>query len=151
MSSLKFRILKAIGDRGWWKYVSPVHIWIYRTSGGRLGHSAGGISNLVLTAQGRRSGEARAVALTYFQDGDNWILIASNGGRPQHPAWWLNLVQQPQASIQVGADTFAVVASEATGAERQRLWQAAVRYNPMYGEYEKMTKRQIPVVVLTKR
>lgn len=150
MDSLKFRVIKTIGQLGLWKYVSPVHIWIYRTSAGRIGHAAGGLMNLVLTTTGRRSGAPRSVALTYLADGADWILVASNGGRSTHPVWWLNLVRQPQAKIEVGAQEFPVVAREARGEERDRLWQAVVRYNPMYAEYEKMTRRRIPVVVLRK-
>lgn len=148
MDSIRFRIIKAIGERGLWKRIGRVHTWIYRTSGGRVGHAAGGMSNLLLTTTGRQSGAPRTVPLTYLADGDDLILVASNGGNTHHPAWWLNLAKQPRAEVQVGTQRFNVVASQAEGEERTRLWQAVTRYNPMYAEYEKMTKRRIPVVVL---
>ena len=142
------RILKAIGERGLWKPIGKVHTWFYRVSGGRIGHTAGGIRNLLLTTTGRRSGEQRTVALAYLADGDTFVLVASNGGRDQHPAWWLNLQGEPRATIQVGRETIGVVAREAEGEERTRLWSMLTRYNPPYAAYEQMTKRRIPVVVL---
>jgi deazaflavin-dependent oxidoreductase (nitroreductase family) len=142
------RILKAIGERGLWKPIGKIHTWLYRLSGGRLGHTAGGISNLLLTTRGRRSGESRTVALAYMKDGDTYVLVASNGGSSRHPAWWLNLCQDPRATIQVAAETTEVEAREAEGEERARLWAALIRYNPPYAAYERMTSRRIPVVVL---
>jgi F420H(2)-dependent quinone reductase len=145
------RILKAIGERGLWKPIGKIHTWFYRASGGRLGHTAGGIRNLLLNTTGRRSGTARTVALAYLADGDDWVLVASNGGSDHPPAWWLNLKAEPRATIQVGSETIEVVASDAEGDERARLWGLLTRYNPPYAAYEQMTSRRIPVVVLRRR
>jgi len=145
------RLLKAIGERGLWKPIGKLHTWIYRTSGGRLGASAAGITNLLLTTVGRRSRQARTVALAYLADGETWVLVASNGGSDHPPAWWFNLQAEPTATIQVGPQTIDVIARDADGAVRDRLWEALKRYNPPYAAYEQMTRRRIPVVVLRRR
>jgi len=144
----KLRLMKAMGEAGMWKGIGRVHTWLYRATGGRVGHTAGHITNLLLTTTGRRSGAARTVALAYMADGDNWILVASNGGSDHHPAWWLNLKSAPAATVEIGSQRITVVARAAKGAERDRLWARLTRYNPPYASYEKMTARSIPVVVL---
>ena len=144
----KLRLLKAMGESGMWKGIGKVHTWLYRTTGGQIGHKAGRITNLLLTTTGRKSGEPRTVALAYMADGDKWILVASNGGSDRHPAWWLNLEKNPRATIEVGRERIPVVARASHGAERDRLWSSLTRYNPPYAAYEKITSRRIPVVVL---
>ncbi len=86
--------------------------------------------------------------LSYLPDGENCVLIASNGGSDRSPAWLLNLKARPEARIRVGRRSCAVVACEARGAERERLWPEVTRLNPVYTKYEKMTKREIPLVIL---
>jgi deazaflavin-dependent oxidoreductase (nitroreductase family) len=81
-------------------------------------------------------------------DGDRYVLVASNGGADRHPAWWLNLQREPRATIQVGARTLAVTAHRADVAEHARLWPALKRMNPFYRQYERITDREIPVVIL---
>lgn len=147
----KLRLLKAMGESGMWKGIGKVHTWLYRASGGTIGHRAGHITNLLLTTTGRKSGSERTVALAYMTDGERWILVASNGGSDRHPAWWLNLKQDPDAVIEVGRERIPVVARESEGSERDRLWPLLTRYNPPYASYEKMTARRIPVVVLERR
>jgi deazaflavin-dependent oxidoreductase (nitroreductase family) len=141
-------LLKVLGESGFWRRTGKIHAWIYRRTGGRIGHAAGGLRNLLLTTTGRRSGERRTVPLTYMTDGDRYVLVASNGGADRHPAWWLNLEQTPRATIQVGSRTLAVVARRADAAERARLWPALKTMNPFYGQYERLTAREIPVVIL---
>jgi F420H(2)-dependent quinone reductase len=142
------RLLKAIGQLGLWKPIGKIHSALYRATDGRIGHSAGAIRNLLLTTTGRRSGEARTVALAYLADGDDLVIVASNGGSDKPPAWWRNLQAEPRATVQVGRDTFPVAARDAEGDERARLWEMLKRYNPPYAAYEQMTSRLIPVVVL---
>jgi deazaflavin-dependent oxidoreductase (nitroreductase family) len=84
----------------------------------------------------------------YLEDDENLIIIASNGGHPRHPAWWLNLERDPQAEVQLGNEKRRVRAEEATGGERQRLWRAVVETYSGYEGYQKATDRQIPVVIL---
>jgi len=149
--SAKLRILKAMGESGMWKGIGRAHTWLYRATGGRVGHRAGHITNLLLTTKGRKSGAPRTVALAYMADGDTWVLVASNGGADRHPAWWLNLQSDPAATIEIGRERIPATAREAHGAERERLWPLLTRYNPPYASYEKITARRIPVVVLERR
>jgi deazaflavin-dependent oxidoreductase (nitroreductase family) len=114
-----------------------------------VGHSAGHITHLLLTTKGRKSGVERTVPLTYLRDGDDYVLVASNGGADTHPAWWLNLHRTPSARIQVGRQTVDVTARHADAHERNRLWPMLTRYNPFYANYERITRREIPVVILT--
>jgi deazaflavin-dependent oxidoreductase (nitroreductase family) len=142
------RILKRLGESSFWRRTGHVHAWLYRVTGGTIGHRAGGLRNLLLTTTGRRSGERRTVPLTYMADGDRYVLVASNGGADRHPAWWLNLQRTPRATIQVGSRTVDVVAHRAEGAEHAELWPRLKTMNPFYGQYEQITAREIPVVVL---
>ncbi len=145
------RALKLFGESGIWKVISAVHTWLYRVTRGRIGHEAGGLASLLLTTTGRRSGTKRTVALTYVPDGDDYVVVASNGGADRHPAWWLNLQTAPAAIVQVGPDVVPVVAHAADPAERQRLWPTLTAANPFYSRYELLTARAIPVVVLRPR
>jgi deazaflavin-dependent oxidoreductase (nitroreductase family) len=148
MSGADLRLLDLIRRTTFWKRVGRLHGWLYRATGGRVGHSAGRITNLLLTTTGRKSGQERTVPLAYIQDGDSLVVVASNGGSDQPPAWWLNLQKEPRATVQTGADTRTVVAGEATGEERARLWARLTEVNPFFSRYEVLAKRTIPVVVL---
>jgi len=145
---LQHRVLKAIGESPMWKITSKVHTWLYRTTNGRVGHSAGKITNLLLTTKGRKSGESRTVALAYLADGEDFVVVASNGGADRHPAWWLNLRHDPHATVEVGSRKLEVSAREATADEHARLWPVLKAVNPFFGNYEQITDRRIPVVVL---
>lgn len=146
--SATLRVLKLIGESPFWRVVGKLHTWTYRASGGRFGYSAGQITNLLLTTTGRRSGSARTVPLAYITDGPRYVVVASNGGADRHPAWWLNLRQSPAATAQVGREMVAVRGRLATDEERARLWPRLKAGNPFYGQYEQITARQIPVVIL---
>jgi F420H(2)-dependent quinone reductase len=144
------RLLKFLGESGFWKLVGRVHVRAYRATGGVLGANLGGMPHLLLTTAGRKSGRRRTVPLTYMPDGATYVLVASNGGSDRHPAWWLNLRDAPRAHVQVRRDSFDVVAWRAEGKEHERLWAAVKRFNPFYAQYEQITDREIPVVVLRK-
>ncbi len=131
-----------------WKGIGKLHAGLYRLTGGRVGHSTGGLTNLLLTTTGARSGRPRTVPLAYLTDGERYVLVASNGGADRHPAWWSNLSKTPTATIQVGGTTLEVVASRATAEEHARLWPQLKAVNPFYAMYEQLTAREIPVVVL---
>jgi deazaflavin-dependent oxidoreductase (nitroreductase family) len=114
--------------------------------------AAGGTSilpTLLLITKGRKSGEEKMLPLIYKKVGDNFVIVASKGGAPANPAWYLNLVAEPNCKIKVGADDFDVSARDAGGDERDDLWaQLAVVYPP-YNDYKKFAgERTIPVVVL---
>jgi deazaflavin-dependent oxidoreductase (nitroreductase family) len=142
------RILKRLGESSFWRVTGRLHAALYRWTGGRVGHAAGHLTNLLLTTTGRKSGEPRTVPLTYFRDGARYVLVASNGGSDRDPAWWRNLARTPRATVQVRDQTFDVVAREADAAERARLWPQLKALNPFYARYEEVTRRQIPVVIL---
>lgn len=125
-----------------------VHPRLYRWTGGRIGGKLLNLPVLLLTTSGRRSGEQRTKALMYLPDGPNYVVIASFLGEPRHPAWWLNLQANPRAEIEIGTQRIAVVAREADGNERQRLWNEIVRRQKDYAEYQSRTARRLPVVVL---
>lgn len=122
------------------------HVSLYRLTGGKVG---GGKHLLVLTTIGRKSGVERDTPLFFFRDGDRFIIIASAGGAPKHPIWWLNLQSNPQAKIQVGPRVIPITARQADGEERTRLWSIIAENYKNFVEYQKHTTREIPVVILT--
>ena len=146
--SATLRVLKRLGESSFWKNVGKVHARMYRWTGGRIGQSAGGVTNLLLTTTGRKSGAARTVTLAYMPDGEDYVVVASNGGSDRHPIWWLNLQKKASATVQVGKSVVEVEAAQAAGAERERLWPRLIEANPFYSKYEQITDRHIPVVVL---
>lgn len=125
------------------------HVRRYRETGGAVGHIwKRGSKILLLTTTGRRTGEPRTRPLIYERAGDAYVIVASKGGAPQHPHWYLNLVAEPQVEVQLGAEVFPARARTATGEERARLWELVNRQWPDYESYQQRTKRVIPVVVL---
>ncbi len=130
------------------KIIGAIHRWLYRVSGGKWGQTFFGSPILLLTTSGRRTGRPRTWPLTYLPEGERLIVIASNGGQPNHPAWYLNLRANPQVSVQLGDQTQTMLAQTAEGEERARLWTRLVEEYPAYAGYQRKTDRQIPVVVL---
>jgi deazaflavin-dependent oxidoreductase (nitroreductase family) len=104
-----------------WDWVAE-HAHRYVETNGDEGHIWRGAPTLVLTTAGRRSGKPRRTMLIYGRDGDNYLLVASQGGRPTHPLWYHNLVEQPEVQVQVLADRFTARARTATPEEKARLW-----------------------------
>jgi len=148
MTRLELRVLKWIAENKIWQKWGKVHAAVYKATGGRIGHSSGNITNLLLTTTGRKSGKDRTVPLSYVKDGDAYVVVASNGGADRHPVWWLNLAATPQATGQVEGQTREVVASEAPDAERDRLWEILERENLFYSRHRANTDRRIPIVLL---
>ena len=124
------------------------HVERYLATDGEAGHDWQGVPTLLLTTHGRRSGEARTLPLIYGRDGDRLLVVASQGGAPKHPGWYLNLVADPEVEVQVKADRFPARARPATAEERPRLWQTMTSIWPDYDKYQTRTDRQIPVVVI---
>lgn len=145
------RILKMVGESPFWRLTGRVHTAVYRATGGRVGHAAGRITNLLLTTTGRKSGQARTVPLAYIEDAGRWVVVASNGGADRPPAWWGNLRHEPDATVEIGARTVPVRAREATPEERDVLWPRLTTVNPFFARYERITSRRIPVVILEPR
>ncbi|HSG91028.1 MAG TPA: nitroreductase family deazaflavin-dependent oxidoreductase [Pseudomonadales bacterium] len=132
------------------------HMKEYVTSGGTKGHIWRGVPTLLLKTTGHKSGRTGVLPLiygtTHSADGrEAWVVVASKGGAPAHPAWYLNLQAQPQATVQVGEHLVDVRARTAEGGERAELWQQMTGIWPAYDDYRKATDREIPVVVLERR
>ncbi len=133
------------------------HVERYRASNGADGHiwdnlsAQGSYPCLLLTTTGRKSQMPRTTPLIYGRDGENYVVIASQGGRPTHSAWYLNLAATPQVELQVGADKFSAVAHSAVAGERERLWDMMRDVYPLFDEYKAKVgdAREIPLVVLT--
>ena len=119
------------------------HLW-----DATLGGGSGMVPTLLLGTRGRRSGRSLTLPLIYGRHGDHYVVIASKGGAPSHPAWYLNLDAHPIVEVQVKAERFSARARTATGAEREQLWKQLVGIYHPYEKYQAATTREIPVVVL---
>lgn len=126
------------------------HGALYRLTRGRVLGRVAGMPVLLLTTTGRRSGRARTTPLTYFEVGDDLVVVASNGGEDSAPAWWLNLRDRPQATVTRGTRTQPVTARRATDGEHEQLWPLITAAHPGYAAYARRTTRPIPVVVLSR-
>ena len=122
----------------------------FRANGGQLGGNFEGAPVLLLHTTGARSGNERVNPMMYLRDGDRLVVFASKAGAPTNPDWYHNLVANPEVSVEVGSDTFAVHATVLIGAERDRLWEKQKQLYPGFKEYEERTTRAIPVVALTR-
>jgi len=120
----------------------------FRTKGGKVGGRFAGAPMLLLHTIGAKSGEPRVNPMVYQADGDKLVVFASFAGNPKHPAWYHNLVAGGPASVEVGAETFPVKARVTEGPERETYWAKQKQDIPRFAEYEQVTGRQIPVVVL---
>ncbi len=127
------------------------HVRRYRETGGEVGHIWNGATALLLTTTGNKSGEKRTTPLIYAQDGEDYVVIASKGGAPAHPAWYLNVDKNPEVEIQVLDRVMPATATTVTGPERERLWQVATEVWPNFDQYAERTERVIPVVKITPR
>jgi deazaflavin-dependent oxidoreductase (nitroreductase family) len=103
---------------------------------------------LILTTTGRRSGKAQTLPLIFGRSGKDYVIVASKGGAPEHPSWYLNLLAHPEVDLQVKGDRLRARARVAVGEERSRLWKSMAQIYPPYDPYQKRTAREIPVVVL---
>jgi deazaflavin-dependent oxidoreductase (nitroreductase family) len=128
--------------------VGGVHAAVYRASGGRVGGRAGNLPVLLLTTTGRKTGKQRTTPLLFIRDGDDLVVVASNGGMDWFPAWWLNLQRCSAAVIEIGRERRDVIAGKADPERRTRLWPEFTRPYPGYLEYEARTTREIPLVIL---
>jgi deazaflavin-dependent oxidoreductase (nitroreductase family) len=136
-----------MGDRGF-RILGAVHRGVYRLTGGKIGGKIGPARVLLLTTTGRKSGRPRTQPLLYTPAGDGYAVIASKGGAPQHPLWYLNLRANPNVEVTVGRETRQLRARDAEGEERERLWRAMTGVYAGYDRYAEKTSRRIPVVVL---
>jgi deazaflavin-dependent oxidoreductase (nitroreductase family) len=122
----------------------------FRGNDGKVGGMFENMPLLLLHHVGARSGVERVAPLAYLPDGDRYVIFASKGGAPTHPAWYHNLQAHPETSVEVGSETVRVTATEVSGEERDRLYNAQAERAPQFRDYETKTGgRIIPVVVLT--
>jgi len=132
--------------------MTALNIWIYRLTGGRLGGTfLRGAPVCLVTATGKRSGTPRTVALLYLADGDDVVLVASKGGMSHNPAWYHNMMANPDVDVEIGAGRRPMRARRATASERETLWPRLVAMYRDYADYQRRTTRTIPVVILSPR
>jgi F420H(2)-dependent quinone reductase len=123
-------------------------VFLYRTTGGRIGGKMGRVEVLLLTTTGRRSGKQRTVPLIYIRDGSTYVITASAGGAERHPGWFFNLRSHPQASIQLKEKQIRVTAEIAGPEKKPELWARLVEVASNFAGYQKRTGRDIPMVIL---
>ena len=130
------------------RLITIVHRFIYLKSGGRLGNRMLGMDMLLLSHEGRRSGQLYATPLLYVVDGSRFVIVASNMGDDRPPVWWLNLKEKTQTVIQVGTESISVFVRRAEGEEEAQLWKLLIESYAPYRSYRERTNRRLPVVVL---
>lgn len=130
------------------KAAVATHVALYRLSGGKVGGHAQHMPVLLLTTIGRKSGKPHTTALVYLPDGEDFVVVASNGGQARLPNWWLNLLQNNQAQIEIGRRHLHISAREAEGEERQRLWPRVMAYHAGHETYQERTPYPLPLIIL---
>ena len=124
------------------------HVDRYRETGGEEGHDWNGSQTLILTTTGRKTGKVHDAPLIYGRSGDDYLVVASMGGAPRNPSWYLNLDSDPETEIQVWDKRLKTRARTATPEEKPAMWKEMTSHWPAYDEYQEKTDREIPVVVL---
>lgn len=145
------RVYALIGDVATTAAFSRMHAAVYRAFRGRLVDRALGCDIVLLETRGRKTGRPHEVPLFAFHDGPRLVVIASRGGNDRPPAWYLNLLADPEVQVRIDGTSHAMRARVATGAERARLWRLSAEAYPGYETYRGRTRREIPVVVLDAR
>lgn len=135
-------------DRTLGRLFYKVHRWIYEATDGRIGANSPQGPMLLLSTIGRRSRQLRTTPLMYMRDGDDFVVVGSNGGRPQPPAWFLNLQADPKATVRVGRCKLGVVADIAGSDETAELWPRLREFYDGWSYYQTLTDRELPVVRL---
>jgi deazaflavin-dependent oxidoreductase (nitroreductase family) len=141
-------------ERSWplLRWLTGGHAAVYRASHGLIGHRFPGVPPILLLDHvGAKSGRRRTTPLLYMRDGENVVLVASKGGYPKNPAWFVNLLANPDTTVQVGSARRAVHARLAAPKERKGLWPRVVRLYGGYADYQGRTEREIPLVILEPR
>jgi deazaflavin-dependent oxidoreductase (nitroreductase family) len=128
--------------------ITRSHRALYLATNGRLGDRFGRLRFLLLTHTGRRSGRSYTAPLLYLRHEGHFVVVASNAGDDRHPAWWLNLLAQPEAQIQVGRERLVVKTRTAVPEESPRLWALLTAAYAPYDRYRSRTSREIPIVLL---
>jgi deazaflavin-dependent oxidoreductase (nitroreductase family) len=133
---------------GIFRFFMTIYVFLYRLTGGNFGGKVQGLSVLLLTTIGRKTGRKRITPLGYFEYDGCYVITASNAGFDTHPAWFHNLKGHPQVTVQIGAKQLTAIAEVANPTLRRPLWDKLVERAPGYGAYEERTTREIPIVLL---
>lgn len=134
--------------RAVWRRVGAAHVWLFRRTRGRRGGRVQGVPVLLITTRGRVTQRLRTQPIGYLRDRDRLVVCGSNGGSPHAPMWPSNLQADPHAQVDLGTETFDVVATEAVGDDYDRRWRQLVDVYPAFEKYARKTERRIPVWVL---
>lgn len=133
------------------KIFTGLHGLVYRISNGKVGGKMAGGAIIVLGTTGRKSGKKRERPLIAGDHPDGWVVVASFSGHDEHPAWYHNLMSNPDATVQLGSDVHSVRARVSEGDEREKLWDEMASIYSDYDEYQAVTDREIPVLVLERQ
>jgi deazaflavin-dependent oxidoreductase (nitroreductase family) len=132
--------------------MTVLNVMAYRLTGGWLGGTfRGGAPVCLVTTTGKRSGQARTIALLYLAEGDDVVVVASKGGMSHSPGWYHNMMANPDVEVQIGATKRPMRARRASDAEKAALWPRLIAMYPDYDDYQKRTARNIPVMILSPR
>lgn len=132
------------------RLMTAVNVWLFRLTGGRLGATfPGGAPVCLVTVLGKKSGQPRTVALLYLMDGNDVVLVASKGGMSHHPAWYHNMMANPDVQVEIGGATRRMRVRRASQEEKTRLWPRLTAMYPSYDQYQARTTREIPVLILS--
>jgi deazaflavin-dependent oxidoreductase (nitroreductase family) len=132
------------------KWFMAINLLLLRLSQGRIGSKLCTQTILILHTIGRKSGQERAIPIAYFAYENDYLIVASNWGKAQNAAWYLNLKQTPRAKLEINGRLIPVIAHEAQGEEYQQLWNFATARHPPYLKYQQMTTRHIPIMVFVR-
>ena len=124
------------------------HVFLYRRTGGKIGADMRGMTVILLTTTGRKSGKERTAPLMYIEDGNNYVVAASNGGSDKHPGWYWNLQSNSQVQIQVRDKVMQATAKQANPEERSRHWKQFAAKTDIFDKYQQNTTREIPLFIL---
>jgi deazaflavin-dependent oxidoreductase (nitroreductase family) len=138
-------------ERRWGWIVFPVHKWLFKTTRGLIGGKFEGRPMVLLRHVGRKTGEPRETLIQYYPNGADIVVVASNGGRENHPSWYHNVLANPDVSVEVRGKRQAARAHVLDETERAALWPKLTEFYPGYAHYQTLTSRQIQVVALTPR
>lgn len=130
------------------KRIGKIHTWLYEKTNGIIGRRLDGMDVLLLTTIGHKSGEPRRIPLPYFSLSGRTVVVASFGGNPKDPAWIANIKKQPEVKVQAGAKRWDAKARIAEGAERAEVWAELIHEFPRYANYQTLTERLIPLVLI---
>lgn len=144
LSPMQQKLLKLV-----LKPVSYFNTWLYRTSGGKLGGKVAGAPVMLLITTGRKSGQPRTAPLLYLEDGEDIVVVASQGGMSEDPLWFKNLEANPEAEIEIGKEKRKVRARRATDEEKAAHWPKVTALYSGFDLYQARTERNIPVVILS--